>query len=157
MGQTLLDDASSSFRPGTNRYSPAFTFTNAGRSNRKGCLARGTDNAAPKQPVPPHTARAFQKCVARRLLRRSVPIEHRSLARRLHHRSCFGAEDPPAIAGASLLGDRSSGQPLSQRPSSSPRPSLGGIDPSEPWSEADRTAISARRYFTVAGQLRTTE
>jgi hypothetical protein len=38
--QTLLDDASSSFRPGTNRYSPPFTFTNVGRSNRKGCLAR---------------------------------------------------------------------------------------------------------------------
>src|ERR1700719_2710329 len=40
LGQTLLDDASSSFRPGTNRYSPLFTFTNVGRSNRKGCLAR---------------------------------------------------------------------------------------------------------------------
>src|ERR1700674_2196441 len=38
--QTLFDDASSSFRPGTNRYSPPFTFTNVGRSNRKGCLAR---------------------------------------------------------------------------------------------------------------------
>ena len=50
LGQTLLDDASSSFRPRTNRYSLPFTFTNVGRSNRKGCLAR-TDICEHSPPV----------------------------------------------------------------------------------------------------------
>jgi hypothetical protein len=87
LGQTLLDDASSSFRPGTNRYSLPFTFTNVGRSNRKGCLARDRH------------LRTFAACDVDRLL--VVWIESDELAARYRlHEEIYWATVNPIVLNA---------------------------------------------------------
>jgi hypothetical protein len=102
---------------------------------------RAALDAAPNQPVPPHLARAFQMRGARVAATECTDRAPQALlvaciaevVSTLRIRRDSGVIPYRAIG---RVGNRSASVP-----SSWPRPSLGGIDPSEPLSEAGRTYV----------------